>query len=82
MPQGNLLLGLGDHFVPVLEFSATSVHEASQHDPPQLLVLVGNVILHDVETYAVSVDFLRVDGECEALVEDKVGGGRSLRRRR
>ena len=73
MPQGNLLLGLGDHFVPVFEFSATRVHEASQHDSSQLLVLVGDVILHDVETDAVRVDFLRVDGEGEALVEDEVG---------
>ena len=73
MPQGYLFFGFGYHFVPVLQLSAARVHEASQHHPSQLFVLVGHVILHDVDADAVGVDVGRVDGEGEALVEDEDG---------
>ena len=57
----------------MLQLSAARVHEASQHHPSQLFVLVGHVILHDVDADAVGVDVGRVDGEGEALVEDEDG---------
>ena len=55
----------------MLQLSSPRIHEAPKHYSAELLVLVGEVALHDVEADAVSVGVVGVDVEGEALVEDE-----------